>query len=84
MKRITTFIAGLLIAAVSVAAPNATFTADTTTIIPESGRGFHFQSGSLDDLQRHRHPELDGRCGPACRRRSADADARAAAREHRF
>ena len=49
MKRITTFIAGLLVAAAAQAAPNATFTADTTTSFQNPGRGWHFQSGSLDD-----------------------------------
>ena len=79
MKKIITFIAGLLIAAVSVAAPNATFTADTDDH-PESGARLPLPVGLARRLQRHRHPELDGRCGRPADADQPDADARAAAR----
>lgn len=49
MKRLITSLVSLVLVASAWAAPNATFTADTTTKIPNPERGWHFQSGSLDD-----------------------------------
>ena len=49
MKKALTFIFLAMLAAAAAAAPNATFTADTTTILQNPGRGFHFQSGALND-----------------------------------
>lgn len=50
LKRITAFFLALLLCVPPAwASPNATFTADTTTQYRNPERGWHFQSGALDD-----------------------------------
>lgn len=55
-KLIALFCALLLLAPPAWAAPNATFTPDTTTVFRNPERGWHFQSGSLDSCAANDFP----------------------------